>query len=56
MTLPESQAQAQVIIDLLRDELADHLILRSRPAKWPPRLCDLTPLDYFLWGYVNAHN
>ena len=19
---------------------------------WPPRSCDLTPLDFFLWGYV----
>ncbi|GFV48899.1 transposable element Tc3 transposase [Trichonephila clavipes] len=19
---------------------------------WPPRSCDLAPLDYFLWGYV----
>ncbi|GFW76538.1 putative DD41D transposase [Trichonephila clavipes] len=22
------------------------------PVNWPPRSCDLTPLDYFLWGYV----
>ncbi|GFU94371.1 hypothetical protein TNCV_1731681 [Trichonephila clavipes] len=21
---------------------------------WPPRSCDLTPLDYFLWGYVKS--
>ena len=21
----------------------------------PPRSCDLTPLDYFLWGYVKSH-
>ncbi|GFU18808.1 hypothetical protein TNCV_1085531 [Trichonephila clavipes] len=21
---------------------------------WPPRPCDLTPLDYFLWGYVKS--
>ncbi|GFV19117.1 hypothetical protein TNCV_3223351 [Trichonephila clavipes] len=21
---------------------------------WPPRFCDLTPLDYFLWGYVKS--
>ncbi|GFV04108.1 putative transposable element [Trichonephila clavipes] len=24
------------------------------PVNWPPRSCDLTPLDYFLWGYVKA--
>lgn len=21
---------------------------------WPPRSCDITPLDYFLWGYVKS--
>jgi len=21
---------------------------------WPPRSPDLTPLDYFLWGYVKS--
>ncbi|GFW55810.1 uncharacterized protein TNCV_121941 [Trichonephila clavipes] len=21
---------------------------------WPPRSCDLTPLDYFLWGYAKS--
>ncbi|GFT92773.1 uncharacterized protein TNCV_739601 [Trichonephila clavipes] len=21
---------------------------------WPPRSCDLTPLDYFLWGCVKS--
>ena len=21
---------------------------------WPTRSCDLTPLDYFLWGYVKS--
>ncbi|GFW00845.1 hypothetical protein TNCV_1760831 [Trichonephila clavipes] len=24
------------------------------PVNWPPRFCDLTPLDYFLWGYVKS--
>lgn len=25
---------------------------RGGPIAWPPRSPDLTPLDYFLWGYV----
>jgi hypothetical protein len=25
---------------------------RSGPIAWPPRSPDLTPLDFFLWGYV----
>ncbi|GFX94714.1 DUF4817 domain-containing protein [Trichonephila clavipes] len=32
----------------------DHLISRFEPVNWPPRSCDLTPLDYFLWGYVKS--
>ncbi|GFW36695.1 putative LOC100569746 [Trichonephila clavipes] len=24
------------------------------PVNWPPRSCDLTPLDYFLCCYVNS--
>jgi len=22
------------------------------PTPWPPRSSDITPLDFFLWGYV----
>ena len=25
------------------------------PVNWPPKSCDLTSLDYFLWGYVKVH-
>ena len=25
---------------------------RDGPTPWPPRSPDITPLDYFLWGYV----
>jgi hypothetical protein len=24
------------------------------PVQWPPRSPDLTPLDYFLWGYLKT--
>ncbi|GFW27919.1 hypothetical protein TNCV_767991 [Trichonephila clavipes] len=43
-----------------RSELAlhnthgDRRISRFGPVNWPPRSCDLTPLDYFLWGYVKS--
>jgi len=26
---------------------------RDGPTPWPPRSPDITPLDFFLWGYVN---
>ncbi|GFX15574.1 uncharacterized protein TNCV_3305031 [Trichonephila clavipes] len=45
---------ARATIDLLKDTLGDRLISRFGPVKWPPRSCDLTPLDYFLWGYVKS--
>ncbi|GFW90993.1 uncharacterized protein TNCV_1758671 [Trichonephila clavipes] len=43
---------ARATIDLLKDTFGDRLISRFVPVNWPPRSCDLTPLDYFRWGYV----
>ncbi|GFV31273.1 hypothetical protein TNCV_1640251 [Trichonephila clavipes] len=51
-TLNDSRARAT--IDLLKDTFGDRLISRFGPVNWPPRSCDLTPLDYFLWGYVKS--
>ncbi|GFX54839.1 transposable element Tc3 transposase [Trichonephila clavipes] len=45
---------ARATIDLLEDTFGDRLISRFGPVNWPPRSCDLTPLDYFLWGYVKS--
>ncbi|GFU14933.1 uncharacterized protein TNCV_191811 [Trichonephila clavipes] len=45
---------ARAIIDLLKDTFSDRLISRFGPVDRPPRSCDLTPLDYFLWGYVKS--
>ncbi|GFU80105.1 hypothetical protein TNCV_579851 [Trichonephila clavipes] len=45
---------ARATIDLLKDTFGDRLISRFGPVNWPPRSCELTPLDYFLWGYVKS--
>ncbi|GFW83519.1 putative DD41D transposase [Trichonephila clavipes] len=45
---------ARATIDLLKDTFGDRLISRFVPVNWPPRSCDLTPLDYFLWDYVKS--
>ncbi|GFV25383.1 putative LOC100569746 [Trichonephila clavipes] len=45
---------ARATIDLLKDTFGDRLISRLGPVNWPPRSCDLTPLDYFLWGDVKS--
>ncbi|GFX84750.1 hypothetical protein TNCV_125181 [Trichonephila clavipes] len=41
--------------DLLKDTFGDRPNFTFfGPVNWPPRSCDLTPLDYFLWGYVKS--
>ncbi|GFW84899.1 putative transposable element [Trichonephila clavipes] len=45
---------ARATIDFLKDTFGDHLISRFGPVNWPPRWRDLTPLDYFWWGYVKS--
>ena len=46
--------KTNVTINLLETKFEERLISRNGPVGWPPRLCDLTPLDYFLWGYVKS--
>ncbi|GFS49521.1 transposable element Tc3 transposase [Trichonephila clavipes] len=45
---------ARATIDLLKDTFGDHLISRFGPVNWPTRSCDLTPLEYFPWGYLKS--
>ncbi|GFV87892.1 transposable element Tc3 transposase [Trichonephila clavipes] len=45
---------ARATIDLLKDTFGDRLISHFGPVSFPLRSCDLTPLDYFLWGYVKS--
>ena len=40
------------IIGLLREKFPGRVIFRNGDYKWPPRSCDLTHLDFFLWGCV----
>ena len=32
----------------------DHIISRRADVVWPPRSCDLTPLDCYFWGAVKV--
>ena len=34
--------------------IPDRWIGLNGPILWPPRSPDLTPLDYFLWGYIKG--
>ena len=39
-------------LDVLRPVFEDRIINRRVDVIWPPRSCDLTPLDYYLWDAV----
>lgn len=34
-------------MDLLREHFGEQIISRNGPVDWPPRSCDITPLDFF---------
>ena len=39
---------------LLRDFFPNKLISRFGDIPWPPRSPDLTPMEFFLWGYLKS--
>ena len=41
---------ARATIDLLKETFGERIISRFGPVNWLPRSCDLTSLDYILWG------
>ena len=43
---------AEGTLDVLRSVFEERIISRRADAVWPSRSCDLTPLDYYLWGAV----
>ena len=43
---------AEATLDLLRPVFEDRIISCGADVVWPPRSCDLAPLDYYLWGAV----
>lgn len=45
---------AQTTIDILHERFEGRVISRRGDVNWPPRSCDLTPLDFFLWGFLKS--
>ena len=43
---------SEATLDVLRIVFEDCFISRRTHVVWPPRSCDLTPLDYYFWGAV----
>ena len=49
-----SSHTTRVTIDLLKGKFSERVISRNGQGEWPPRSCDLTPLDFFLWGHIKS--
>jgi hypothetical protein len=45
---------ANVSIGLLKNVFPGKLISKRGDIEWPPRSPDLSPCDYFLWGYLKS--
>ena len=41
-----------IVRDFLNETFPNRWVGRNGPTPWPPRSPDITPLDFFLWGYV----
>ena len=42
----------EATLDVGRPVFEDRIMSHRADVVWPPRSCDLTPLDYYLWGAV----
>jgi hypothetical protein len=42
----------RIVRDNLDATFPNRLLGRDGPLAWPPRFPDITPIDFFLWGYV----
>lgn len=45
---------ADATMDILHERFESMVISRRGDVNWPPRSCDLTPLDFFLWGFLKS--
>lgn len=45
---------ANVSLVAVRELFPQKLISKRGDITWPPRSPDLTPMDFFLWGYVKS--
>lgn len=39
-------------LNMIREVFGNRIISRNTPIPYPPRSCDLTPCDFFLWPYI----
>ncbi|KAH8420105.1 hypothetical protein KR009_005943 [Drosophila setifemur] len=41
-------------MNILHERFRGRVISRKGDVNWLPRSCDLTPLDFFLWGFLKS--
>jgi hypothetical protein len=46
---------AKTVRSWLDEKFNDRWIGRGGPISWAPRSPDLSPLDFFLWGYIRTN-
>ena len=44
-----------VVKEWLSEVFPNHVIAPNHDVEWPPRSPDLTPCDFFLWGYIKCN-
>jgi len=47
-------ATPHATMDILHERFEVMVIWRGGNVNWPPRSCDLMPLDFFLWSYLKS--
>lgn len=45
---------ATIVRDYLNDTFPERWIGRASPRLWAPRSPDLTPMDFFVWGFIKS--
>jgi hypothetical protein len=45
---------SSAVRDIINYTYHEQWIDRAGPTAWPPRSPDLNPLDFYLWGHLNA--
>ena len=46
--------RARAVTARLNELFGNRIVSLGREYEWPPRCTDLTPLDFFLWGYIKG--
>ena len=44
----------RIVTDRLQELFGERVVALHHAIEWPPRSPDLTPLDFFLWGYIKS--